>query len=419
MAQQKLFSAFDAAMAGRDARLAHDYAANRNQLAELELADAPAQIQRRNALADLGLQGAQLDVESKKRQLSVEDARTAYTTLKQALDSGDPKSFILARVPDLVGKFQQQGHDLRTMDDASVADLTDQLARQYAGEAGIAPAVKLETIQDDAGGVYQRDPTTGALKQVTAPQRAKPMSEYESKRLEIERQRLAKGDNPKNMYRTLTPKEVEAAGLPAGTSAQVDQNGKIDVLSKRDTSGTLSQKDAVTAKNKLTTIKVARKQLEDIKNAYSKIQGSLSAGPSWTGQGFWASEEGKKFDSAVGRMRSTLTALTRVPGVGAMSDYETKLDQQKFPDRDNYESVTADQIQGIDDLITIIERGYSDLLSGGTAQAESSVAPSGNRPAAARGQQAQAPAQAIEYLRANPQLKGAFKQKYGYLPDGI
>jgi hypothetical protein len=34
-------------------------------------------------------------------------------------------------------------------------------------------------------------------------------------------------------------------------------------------------------------------------------------------------------------------------------------------------------------------------------------------------QTGKAPQQAIEYLRANPQFKAAFKQKYGYLPEGM
>ena len=79
-------------------------------------------------------------------------------------------------------------------------------------------------------------------------------------------------------------------------------------------------------------------------------------------------ERGKKFDAAVDRMRSTLTALTRVPGVGAMSDYETKLDQGKFPARNAYESVTTEQIQGIEDLLSTIESGYAGLLSGGSSE---------------------------------------------------
>jgi hypothetical protein len=88
------------------------------------------------------------------------------------------------------------------------------------------------------------------------------------------------------------------------------------------------------------------------------------------GQGRLPTERGKAFDAAVDQMRSTLTALTRVPGVGAMSDYETRLDQAKFPSRQNYESVTAQQIDAIDGMLNAIESGYTDLLGGQSQQAQ-------------------------------------------------
>lgn len=171
MERQQLSSPFQSFLAGRQARQSEDYAANRNKLAEMELADAPAQMQRRNALADAQLQGAQLGVQSAQQQLNAEQAKFAYAKLKQAQDSGNPKAFITSQIPDLAAKLQQQGIDINSMDDQSVAQLTDHLARKYAGDAGIAPTVKLDTLQTDGGGILQRDPTTGALKQVVAPQK--------------------------------------------------------------------------------------------------------------------------------------------------------------------------------------------------------------------------------------------------------
>jgi hypothetical protein len=181
---------------------------------------------------------------------------------------------------------------------------------------------------------------------------------------------------PGNSFRPLTPEEVAQVGLPAGTSAQVDETtGKVDVLSKRDSTSTLSQKDMTTARMKLNTVSLARQQLSRIREEFEGktnsrtgqraggIKGSMSAGP--FGQGRIPSEGGRKFDAAVNQMRSTLTALTRVPGVGAMSDYETKLDQSKFPTRNDYESVTTQQIADLDNMLNAIETGYKDLLGGG------------------------------------------------------
>jgi hypothetical protein len=183
-----------------------------------------------------------------------------------------------------------------------------------------------------------------------------------------------KPEKPAGSFRALTPQEIAASGLPAGTSAQVDTaTGKIDVLSKRDNTGVLSQKDATTAKMKLNTVALARQQLNRIREAFESGRKGVNAfGP---GQGLLPTQQGKIFDARVDQMRSTLTALTRVPGVGAMSDYETKLDQSKFPKRSAYESVTADTLNNLDDQLALIETGYKDLLTGGgSAQAPATPA---------------------------------------------
>lgn len=173
----------------------------------------------------------------------------------------------------------------------------------------------------------------------------------------------------------LTPQEIAAAGLPAGTSAQRDAaTGKIDVLSKRDMTGALSQKDATMAKQKLNTVKLARQQVAAIKDAFETGRKGMNAfGP---GQALLPTEQGKLFDSRVDQMRSTLSSLTRVPGIGAQSDYEARLDQGKFPTRGDYESVTADKIAQLDAMLGTIETGYENLLNAGatdTGAADSSA----------------------------------------------
>ena len=130
----------------------------------------------------------------------------------------------------------------------------------------------------------------------------------------------------------------------------------------------ITPKDATVAKNKINIVKLARQQLSDIRRKFEPLKNSVAAGP--FGAGKIPTEAGNAFDRSVDRMRSTLTALTRVPGVGAMSDYETRLDQAKFPNRGDYESVTADSIEQLDAMLNAIETGYTDLLSGGEPEQE-------------------------------------------------
>lgn len=121
----------------------------------------------------------------------------------------------------------------------------------------------------------------------------------------------------------------------------------------------VTPKDINTARQKMVQLAVARKQIEDIKERFKESVG-VSQGA--FGQGILPTVSGKKFDAAVDAIRSTFSGLTRVPGIGAMSDWEGKLAQQPLPNRNDYEAVTAQKIQQIDDLVSRLEAEYGKVL---------------------------------------------------------
>jgi hypothetical protein len=167
----------------------------------------------------------------------------------------------------------------------------------------------------------------------------------------------------KEQYQALSPDEVKSLGLPAGTVAQRSPDGKLDVVNKPPAQA-LTPKDASAAQTKLRQIAIARKQLALVREKFGNLKDSYSAG---LGGNLIPSVKGKEADAAVNSMRDTLTSLTRVPGIGAMSDFETRLAQAKFPDRGQYETVSQQQIQSIEDLLSGLESGYTDLLGEATA----------------------------------------------------
>lgn len=270
-------------------------------------------------------------------------AKYKYLLAENAAKDPDPAGFIRRFAPELIQDFDShygQG-SFERLPPEQLAQVLGQIKNHSAAQAGIQQ-VEAPQIVQQAGPNGSTILTRGDdWKVVEAP---KPQA-------------------PAKQFRALTPREIQAAGLPAGTSAQVnEETGQIHVLSKRDASSTLSQKDATAAKQKLMTVQLARQQLNAIRQRFGNIRDGVSAGP--LGQGYLPTEGGKAFDAAVDQMRSTLTALTRTPGVGAMSDYETRLDQAKFPSRQNYESVTQQQIDAIDNQLNLIENGYKNLLGG-------------------------------------------------------
>jgi hypothetical protein len=136
----------------------------------------------------------------------------------------------------------------------------------------------------------------------------------------------------------------------------------------------LVPKDVNTAKMKLTQIAVAKRQIANARQKFEALRGSFSAGP---GGSLLPTPSGKAFDAAIDGMRGSVTAITRVPGVGAMSDYETRLDQSKFPTRGDYEDVIDQKLTQLETLFSGLEEGYTGLLGGSDMAAPAPAAPTG------------------------------------------
>jgi hypothetical protein len=227
--RQEYFSPANAFIQGRAARQQQDYNQTRNAMARMEAENAPREMQARNRLLDTQVQSAE-------QGLSADKARFAYTKLRQALDSGNPKAFVLQNIPDLAAKLGQQGIDLASMDDQQAAQLVDGLARKYAGDAGIAPAAPAGPLS--AQGKIGADVRGGYLTQEQGDAALNPgMTPYQRESLDLRRQQVSQSGGAGGQFVTLTPEEVEAEGLPKGTVAQRSPQGKITVIKKPDAAG--------------------------------------------------------------------------------------------------------------------------------------------------------------------------------------
>lgn len=170
------------------------------------------------------------------------------------------------------------------------------------------------------------------------------------------------GKNQKSA-RTLTPEETKQAGYPAGSVVQVDATGKHEVTFKPNQGGAqMSPKERENARGKIRTAQLLRQQIADAKAKFEKIKNTTGAGPGSTLNPLH--EGGQQYDAAVDQLRSTISNLTRTPGIGSMSDYETRLDQSKIPARGmfKYESTIEQQLDQMEDMAKFIEEGYSDLV---------------------------------------------------------
>jgi hypothetical protein len=138
---------------------------------------------------------------------------------------------------------------------------------------------------------------------------------------------------------------------------------------KADKKTELTAKQADNARNKLQTVRVLRKQIENLKKARDGL-GAMSEGIVAGRNPL--SEAGSNYDAALAALQTTVRQLTRTPGEGAMSDYESRMAQAQLPLRADFPSSIDQKIAQLEDLANVVESGYSGLLGDESAPAAQS-----------------------------------------------
>ncbi|EFI58753.1 MULTISPECIES: hypothetical protein [Comamonas] len=191
-----------------------------------------------------------------------------------------------------------------------------------------------------------------------------------------------------SMERTATPGEVEqqrhnlAAEGSAAQKASRDQtqivtdaDGGVQLVNKQTGQaqpvtgadgqpvigkGGLSQEQLKNASSKQQTVTILRKQLENLKAARDKL-GTMDYGVVAGRQA--VTDSARAYDGALAALQSTVRQLTRTPGEGSMSDYESRIAQAQLPGRVDPAQVIDQKITQLEDLANVIEQGYSSILS--------------------------------------------------------
>ena len=172
-----------------------------------------------------------------------------------------------------------------------------------------------------------------------------------------------KPDAPKGYTRVMTPQEVASAGLPQGTSAQVNEaTGAISVLNKPlPTSPKQANADVIKQAAQLPSL---LRRVDRVAQASEKLGLPGMDGGPIDQYALGVSESGQELESAVGQLRSMLMPFVRVPGVGSQSDLEARLDGLQYPDASQPPAVRARNIAELQKFIADLSRVYSTVIKG-------------------------------------------------------
>lgn len=270
-------SPVNAFIQGREARQQYEANQMRNALAQMELQSAPQEMESRNRLADLQAQQITSNMDRQK-------ATEAHSRLQQALSAPNAKAYVMQYEPNLAARLKQdRGIDLNTLDDQSAHQLLSDLARSMAGAAGIAPAAPIQSQEIGGmsvitqGGEFKtanKLPAPYQISQQPGPNGSTILSDGESFK-------VVEPDSPKqrDQWVTLSPDEMKAQGFSTGSVVQRNANsGEYRVVNRPDS----GNRDFTRADKLRDEYNKASEEFIKIGDAYTRVR-EASKDPSAAG----------------------------------------------------------------------------------------------------------------------------------------
>lgn len=170
---------------------------------------------------------------------------------------------------------------------------------------------------------------------------------------------------PKKGWAPIPQAEADALGLPRGPVYQRGPDGEI-----KSVTGTASAADGgQLTKTQAGVIRTKLKSINSIESQIGRVEAAMRDldKKGWTGAlgglvpGSFDAES-DRFDKAVAALSPLIRQLTRVPGEGAMSDYESRLAELTLPSRRSTPEGRKEVIDSMKELLRNTRMGYRELL---------------------------------------------------------
>lgn len=163
--------------------------------------------------------------------------------------------------------------------------------------------------------------------------------------------------------------DARASGADARSRAK-DERERLAWEATHNPDGSLkpsagmSKTQTAVAREKLNMLQRLKGQIARVEEAEKGLRDDGWGGPLWgnvPGSGAM-DDESARYDKAVASLTALIRQLTRTPGEGAMSDYESKLAAAIPPARSDNRAAREEAMAGIRDLVGTAESGYAELL---------------------------------------------------------
>lgn len=128
--------------------------------------------------------------------------------------------------------------------------------------------------------------------------------------------------------------------------------------------GGLTRTQAGVVRQKLTGLRTINGQLDRVDATLKALEEDGWAGPVWGKVPLTGSmdPESAAFDKSIASLTALVRQLTRTPGEGAMSDYESRLAAMIPPARSDNKAARDEALAGIRELVRNLQMGYREML---------------------------------------------------------
>lgn len=379
-------SPFNAFLEGRQARQQQEQTQQKNALLQMQVQNAPYEQQRQNRLLDLQTQGAEQDIQYKNAQMSGLADQKKLGAIKQlgslaqqAIASPNPRGFVQQAVanPAYAQLFKEAGMDTAKLDLNSPS--------------------------------FDQDIQTWASfgEQPTANDRFNASEKAKDRALTVQQNQLNR-ENQFNIAKDKAPAGYRSN--PDGTLAPIS-GGPADPATKNQLLKPIPTPIA-------QAIIANRQEISKLDRALAGLKENPDAFglKNYTPDMILQRLPGKGQSGGV-------DARAKVADIGSLIIHDRSgaaVTVSEYPRLRPFVPQAADSPATVKtklDNLRLTMQSMQDELEGSFTP-ETGYRPISQTPGrGASGSWAGgAPASALEYLKANPQFKGAFRQKYGYLP---
>jgi len=158
----------------------------------------------------------------------------------------------------------------------------------------------------------------------------------------------------------MTAAEIEAFGLPRGTSAMWDAKGQPRIL-RQPTADEIKQRTA--ANRMMPQLQAVRRRIDRIRQATENLSNNRFFGTGPLDQFVTSRKpEGQELEAAIGGIQNPLLALTRVPGIGAQSDLEARVANLQFPQLGTDEQANLRTVAELEAFYADLENAFRNVL---------------------------------------------------------